>query len=102
MSSEENALLRHLEQHLTNYPAYSIFLEDLNRIIDEERQRQTTPSGEGLKRIEEDTKVVKDDITENQGRPQGNFKHKRLLMHAIRNMAATHLSLLLRNPWDLC
>ena len=70
----------------------SIFLEDLKRIIDEERQRQTTPIGEGLKRIEEDTKVVKDNIAEN---------HKRLLMHTIRNMAATHLSTL-EEPRDLC
>ena len=34
--SEENALPRHFEQHPTDYLAYSVFLEDLKRIIDEE------------------------------------------------------------------
>lgn len=67
-SSEENALPQHFEQHPTDYLAYSVFLEDLKRIIDEELQRQAAPIGKGIKRIEEHTKVVKDDIAENQGR----------------------------------
>jgi hypothetical protein len=67
-SSEENALPRHFEQHPTDYLAYSVFLEDLKGIIDEELQRQAAPIREGIKRIEEHTKVVKDDIAENQGR----------------------------------
>lgn len=47
-----------------DYPAYSVFLEDPKRRVDEELQRQRRQSGRALIRIEENTKVVKDDIAE--------------------------------------
>jgi hypothetical protein len=55
------------------------------------RRRQSGRALKGLRSIRKWSKMTLQKIRDGRG----NFEHKRLLMHATRNMASTHLSILL-------